>query len=182
MAILTQDMANFLDEWSSLGGPVARKYNLPVSVMLACASVESNWGKGKIYAGSLNPFSLQKWPHTPKPSAYKTYWAETVVQTDPKIVRKAPFACAMDREDAVRQWCEWILFYGDADGPPGNQNPKAKPQANKAAIERRIKLLGMRNNPEEFAGHLYWVGFGEEKYKNLYKQRLKDYSMRSFDF
>ena len=55
MAILTQD-GKFLEEWSSLGGPVARKYNLPVSADAGFASVESELGQRKIYAGSLNPF------------------------------------------------------------------------------------------------------------------------------
>ena len=62
----------------------------------------------------------------------------------------------MDREDAVRQWCEWILYYGEADGPPGNQNPKAARQANKAAIERACNYWGcgiiLRNSPGIYIG------------------------------
>ena len=57
------------------------------------------------------------------------------------MVRKAPFNCATDTADAVRQWCEWILHYGSADGPPGNQDPKIKVADNKATIARRDILL-----------------------------------------
>ena len=38
-------------------------------------------GKGPIFKATLNPFSLQKWPHIKYPITPSTYWGWTVVQT-----------------------------------------------------------------------------------------------------
>ena len=175
-------MRDFLDEWASLGGDVARRHKLPVSAMLACASIESNWGKGSIFLATLNPFSLQKWPHIKYPITHNTYWSWTVVQTSPKISKKAPFNCATSRADAVRQWCEWILHYGEADGPPQDQSSKVRQVAHSNAVAARNALLISRNNPAAFARGLSTVGFGESRAKGiLYAKRLTDFSMTDYD-
>lgn len=135
---MTDQMFNFFQERADLGGPVARANNLPVSAMLACASVESRWGQGNIYRKTLNPLSLQKWPHVHYPTTYRILWFETVVQTNPKKTMKAPFVCATDRADAVCQWCEWILHYGNADGPPGNPDPMSR---DNKVFTKTIKFL-----------------------------------------
>lgn len=178
---MTSEIFRFLQEWAEIGGPVARKHKLPVSAMLACASVESNWGKGSIYKETLNPFSLQKWPHVTYPKTYRTAWRDTVIQTNPRKTAKAPFNCATDRADAVRQWCEWILYYGEAEGPPGNQDPKAPRVKIKSAIADRDKLLGFRKSGEDFAKYLPLVGFGENRRSLVYAKRLTDFSMASYD-
>jgi hypothetical protein len=171
----------FLQEWAETGGPVARKHKLPVSAMLACASLESDWGRGSIFKETLNPFSLQKWPHVPIPKTNRTAWRDTVIQVNPKKIAKAPFSCATDRADAVRQWCEWILYYGEADGPPGNQNPKSPRVKVASAVASRERLLAFRTNGEDFAKRLPLVGFGESRTSLAYAKRLTDFSMGSFD-
>jgi hypothetical protein len=179
---MTENMFRFLQEWADAGAPVVRKHRLPVSAMLACASVESAWGTGAIYRETLNPFSLQKWPHVPHPATCRTAWRDTVIQTTPDVVtRKAPFSCATDRADAVRQWCEWILYYGEADGPPGNQDPKSKTSRIASAVGNRETLLRFRNAGPDFARRLPLVGFGESRTSLVYAKRLTDFSMESYD-
>jgi hypothetical protein len=179
---ITLQMSNFLDEWASLGGDIAQRNGLPVSAMLACASVESDWGKGSIFKATLNPFSLQKWPHIKYPITPSTYWGWTVVQTQPKLSKKAPFNCATSRADAVRQWCEWILHYGDADGPPQDQDSKVRQVSHSSAIAARVSLLKLRNDPVAFARALSTIGFGENRSKGeVYAKRLTSSSMTDYD-
>jgi hypothetical protein len=187
MAIITPEMQSFIDEWADLGGPVARENDLPVSAMLACASIESGWGKGPIYLATLNPFSLQKWPHVVYPKTHQTFWRETIVQTNPVRKARAPFNCATSHADAVRQWCEWILHWGEADGPPGNQDPKIPQVARASAIASRELLLKHRQNGLEFARNLPLVGFGEtataalrQKSGEGYANRLRDFGMEGY--
>jgi hypothetical protein len=182
MAQIAAYMSNFLQEWAELGGNVARQHGLPVSAMLACASVESNWGQGAIFRATLNPFSLQKWPHIKYPVTHQTYWRSTVVQTEPVKRLLAPFNCATTRSDAVRQWCEWILHYGDSDGPPQDQDAKAPQVAHSGAVARRTALLASRVNPVAFARGLSTIGFGENQASGgVYAQRLISFSMTDYD-
>lgn len=182
MAQATAEMSNFLEEWAELGGPVARANDLPVSAMLACASVESNWGKGAIFRATLNPFSLQKWPHIKYPVTHMTHWSRTQVQTNPVKILSAPFNCATSQADAVRQWCEWILHYGAADGPPQDQNAKTRQISHSPQIAARMLLLTSRRSPVVFARGLSTIGFGEKVSSGaIYAQRLTDFSMSSFD-
>jgi hypothetical protein len=179
----------FIKEWSTKGAEVARNNNLPVSAMLACACEESGFGVvSKIFSHTHNPFNLQKWPHIRYPTTNQIFWVETKVREDPTKILRAPFNCATDVPDAVRQWCEWILHYGDADGPPGNQNPKIAQVANKSAIERRQKLLATRDRPADFAFNLPLVGFGENateklrvKSGNRYRDCWTQYSLTDYD-
>jgi hypothetical protein len=181
VATPTQQMSDFLDEWAEFGAPVVASYGLPLSAMLACASVESAWGQGKIYLRTLCPFSLQKWPAITYPRTHKIEWITTVIQTSPKKTASAPFICSTDRADAVQQWCDWITHYGAADGPPGNQ-AKQGAGASAAAAGKRTTLLGYRNSPTEFARHLPLVGFGEgAKSGPIYAARLTNYAMLDYD-
>jgi hypothetical protein len=175
-------MSNFLDEWAEYGGPVARKHGLPASAMLACASVESNWGQGAIFRACLNPFSLQKWPHIKYPVTHHTYWSSTVVQTNPVKRLLAPFNSATSQADAVRQWCEWILHYGEADGPPQDQSSSAPQVKHPAQVAAKVALLGSRGNPVAFARGLSTIGFGENRASGgVYAQRLTSFSMTDYD-
>lgn len=173
----------FLQKVAAACGPVVRQNRLPVSAMMACAAVESGWGTGSIYKESGNLFSLQKWPWVKYPTTLKTLWRTTVIQTVPvRKTAKAPFNTATDMADAGRQWCEWVLSYGDADGPPGNASEKAKPMAVAGAIARRKKLLAMAGDPLQFARNLYLVGFGETAAMGrLYAQVLSDNRLTRFD-
>ena len=182
MPTMTMEQYNFIQKWADLGGPVVRANGLPVSAMIACASVESGWGKGGIYMATRNPFSLQKWPHITYPRTYKTLWRDTIVQTNPVMKLKAPFNCALDEADAARQWCEWILHYGAADGPPQDQNSKAQQVSHATAAAARQALLGQRGNPVEFTRRLSTIGFGENRAKGaVYAQRLVNFAMEDFD-
>ena len=151
--------------------------------MLACASLESNWGQGAIYKATLNPFSLRKWPRTPFPHTHKTYWADTVIaEGPPKVVKKAPFNCATSRSDAVLQWCEWILHYGNADGPGSLEPPGAAPRDNLKAIDNRERLLSYRHNAIDFCMYLPLVGFGEHLTAAARDKSGKEYRDRLIDF
>lgn len=175
-------MTSFMDEWAEYGGPVARQHGFPVSAMLACASVESNWGQGAIFRACLNPFSLQKWKHIKYPVTHQTYWSPTIVQTNPVKRLLAPFNCATSQADAVRQWCEWILHYGEADGPPQDQNEKAPQVKHPAQVAAKVALLALRGNPVAFARGLSTVGFGENRASgNVYAQRLTSFDMTAYD-
>jgi len=158
---LSEAMELFLEEWYTAGISVVRKYDLPVEAMLACAAEESGWGKGPIFQQTLNPFNLQKWPHLLIPKTHKTYWRETIINTTTREKKKSPFNCAYSSEDAVRQWCEWILNYGNANSAPGNQDPKASKVPKQSAIRNRNALLRCRKNSIEFARNLPLVGFGQ---------------------
>jgi hypothetical protein len=156
--------------------------------MLACACVESGFGTGNIFKHTLNPFSLQKWPHVRYPTTNATFWNKTKVQETPAKFKRAPFNCATDVADAVRQWCEWILHWGDADGPPGNQEAKLMQVADPGAIANRQKLLELRGSPAAFAFNLPLVGFGENKTQKLrdnsgtrYRDALIKFSLTSLD-
>ena len=178
---ITEAMWTFMRKWAEAGGPILQANDLPVSAMLACGSVESAWGTSIIFRLTNNPFNLQKWRHTPFPRG-EVIFSDTVVQTTPKVIRKAPFTCAKDEADAVRQWCEWILHYGEADGPPGSQNPKAPRVRIPALIARREALLALRHNGNLFARNLPLVGFGEGMSKGpTYAERQQNYSMFLFD-
>jgi len=173
----------FLQKVAAACGPAVRQNGLPVSAMLACAAVESGWGTGTIYKETGNLFSMQKWPWVKYPTTARTLWRDTVIQTEPvRKTAKAPFNTAIDLADAGRQWCEWIASYGDADGPPGNIDPKAKPAAHAGAIGRRKQLLGMAGDPLQFARNLYLVSFGESAAKGrIYAQVLSDNRLTRFD-
>ena len=152
----------FLQKVAAACAPIVRKNKLPVSSMLACAALESGWGTGKIYLETNNLFSMQKWPWVPYPITTRTLWRVTQIQTVPTIkTAKAPFNTATDLADAGRQWCEWILHYGAADGPPGNISERAPKAFNAGAISRRMQLLSMVADPARFARNLYLVSFGE---------------------
>jgi hypothetical protein len=179
--VITSDKRKFLDELAKQGAKVARGNDLPVSAMVACGAVESGFGTGFIFKHSGNPFSLQKWPHVPFPRASATpFWNETVVQTTPRKVLRAPFVRSTDFADAVRQWCEWILHWGEADGPPGNQDPKVKPAANAPAMASRQQVLTFRRDPLKFARNLHKVGFGESDAKE-YADLLSQASLTDYD-
>ena len=171
---------DFLQELATEGGPVAKKAGLPVSAMLACGAVESGWGRGKIYRETGSLFSLQKWPKVLFPTTARTLWRTTIIQTHPEKTALAPFNTATGHADAVRQWCEWIQHYGAADGPPGN--PEGRLVANQSAIGRRQQLMGMVNDPMQFARNLYLVSFGESQAKGkLYSDVLQENNLTRFD-
>jgi peptidoglycan hydrolase-like protein with peptidoglycan-binding domain len=156
---------------------------LPVSAMLACAAVESGWGKGSIYRDTGNLFSLQKWPWVTYPLTTHTLWRETVIQTSPRKTARAPFNTARDMTDAGQQWCQWIKYYGSMQGPPGSPD-KARPQAadNKFALGQKLRLMAMVHDPLAFARNLYLVGFGESTaHGELYARVLRDNNLLRFD-
>jgi hypothetical protein len=168
------------------GGKTAKANNLPVGAMLACACQESMFGTSKIYQKTGNPFNLQKWPHIKWPVTSDIFWSETKISEDPPKFLRAPFNCATSLGDAVRQWCEWILHYGDADGPPGQMSAKAPAVANTQVQARRDRLLGYRTNVLDFTFNLPLVGFGENQTEALrhrsggrYLQSLKDFGLQS---
>ena len=170
----------FLQKLAGEGGPLGKQAGLPVSAMLACAAVESGWGTGKIYRETKNLFSLQKWPKVLFPTTALTLWRPTIIQNDPVKMATAPFNTATSYADAVRQWCEWIEHYGAADGPPGNQ--EGRQIANQWAIGRRHQLMGMVNDPMQFARNLYLVSFGESQAKGkLYADVLRENNLTRFD-
>jgi hypothetical protein len=182
MAERTVAISNFLTEWAELGGPVARRQGFPVSAMLAHAAVESGWGTGNIFRQSLNPFNLQKWPHIKYPTTHQTFWSNTVVRKADQKVLKSPFNCATSQADAVRQWCEWLTHYGEADGPPQDGNAAARQVAHPGRVAARVALMKLRTNPVEFARRLATVGFGEtlsdgDDFANC----LTAYSLTEFD-
>ena len=181
--IVTASMKGFLEEWATLGGPVARYNGFPVSAMLACAAVESAWGTGRIFRATLNPFSLQKWPHISYPSTHRTHWQRTVVKNGPpRVTAVAPFVCAFDQGDAVRQWCEWIRWYGEVDGPPQDQDSKVGHIRHSAQVAAKERLLALYNAPVAFARGLSTVGFGEDVSKGEdYARNLTDFSMTDYD-
>jgi hypothetical protein len=155
----------WIDSLAGAGGPVAKQYDLPVGAMLACASVECNWGASALYKATGNPFNLQKFPKVQFPHTHNTYWSSTeVAEGPPPVFKNAPFNCAVDLADAVLQWCEWILHYGLADGPGALGNPQARnynPANNLGAIANRDRLLAYRHNSLDFCMNLPLVGFGE---------------------
>jgi hypothetical protein len=183
------DKEQFLQKVASECGPVVREEGegLPVSAMIACAAVESGWGKGPIYLHTNNLFSLQKWPWVPYPRTLMTMWRPTIVQTNPNKTRLAPFNVAIDMADSARQWCEWILKYGEADGPPGMQvdpakNPRSVYTGNDGARQRRETLKRMKGDPVLFAKNLYHVSFGESAAKGqLYARVLQENNLKRFD-
>jgi len=183
MATPTADQTNFLDEWAELGGPIAKQHDLPVSAMLALASVESNWGKGDIFAATLNPFNLQKWEHIPYPITHMVIWRWTVIDNVTRERKKAPFNCAMSCADAVRQWCEWLFHYGEADGPPQDGPTKTRHIIHGPQIAARVALLMLRKDPAAFAAKLYTVGFGKPVRATgvAFATRLTDYSLTRYD-
>jgi hypothetical protein len=151
--------------------------------MLACAAVESGWGKGPIYRETGNLFSLQKWPWVTYPLTTHTLWRETVIQTSPRKTARAPFNTARDMTDAGQQWCQWIKYYGSMQGPPGSPD-KARPQAadNKFALGQKLRLMAMVYDPLAFARNLYLVGFGESTaHGELYARVLRDNNLQRFD-
>jgi peptidoglycan hydrolase-like protein with peptidoglycan-binding domain len=173
----------FLQKVAAACGPTARAAGLPVSGMLACAAVESGWGTGAIYRETNNLFSLQKWPWVLYPRTERTAWRDTVIQTNPRKTAKAPFNTARDLQDAARQWCEWIQYYGTMQGPPGSVN-KNQPQKadNPHACANRQRLMRMASEPLRFARNLYLVGFGESlAHGELYARVLVQYSLTRFD-
>lgn len=173
---------DFLQKVASECGPTVKANGLPVSSMIACAAVESGWGTGPIFKETGNLFSMQKWPWVQFPTTPKTLWRTTVIQTNPRKTAMAPFNTAKDYTDAGRQWCEWILHYGAADGPPGNISQKAVPTANAGAISRRARLMAMVGNPTEFAKNLYLVSFGETHAMGvLYSRVLLENNLTRFD-
>ena len=188
MTELNPARAAFINDLAAKGGKVARANDLPVGAMLACASVESAWGTSKIYKSTGNPFNLQKWPHTPYPHTNKTFWQDTgVIVGPPEVLRKAPFNCATDLGDAVLQWCEWILHWGQADGPGAIQMAKGA-KDNPAAIANRDLLLTYRKNSADFSKNLPLVGFGEnatpalrQRSGAVYRQRLIDFALNTYD-
>ena len=170
----------FLQIVYSEGGSIAKQAGLPVSGMLACAAAESGWGNGPIYLETKNLFSLQKWPKVLYPKTARTLWRTTIIQTNPKKTALAPFNTATSYADAVRQWCEWILHYGAADGPPGNQ--EGRQIANQWAVARRQKLMGMAGDAVQFARNLYLVSFGESHAAaKLYADVLQENNLTRFD-
>jgi len=165
MSASPAQVAAFIDEWASKGADVARKNSLPVSAMLACACTESGFGMGAIFKKTKNPFNLQKWPHIPYPRAGTNQPSDTVVETKTGRQKIAPFNYATDVPDAVRQWCEWILHYGEADGPPQDENPHVPMVIHPGNQAARDQLLKYRRDPVNFAFNLPLVGFGEGKTK-----------------
>jgi len=157
----------FINEWAGDGAEIARRNHLPVSAMLACACTESGFGKGVIFNATKNPFNLQKWERIPIPWTYKNYHRETEVEKKTGKTMVAPFNCATDNADAVRQWCEWILHWGEADGPPQDRDEKVPLVAHPGAIAARKTLLQFRSDPVNFAFNLPLVGFGESKTQEL---------------
>ena len=173
----------FLQAVAAACGPATREAGLPVSAMLACAAAESGWGTGPIYRETGNLFSLQKWPWVTYPRTDGTMWRETVIQTAPRKTAKAPFNTARDMQDAGRQWCEWIAYYGSVQGPPGSAD-KNRPQKvdNPYAAANRRRLMAMVNEPVRFARHLYLVGFGESlAHGELYARVLTQNNLTRFD-
>lgn len=176
----------FLQAVASECGPVIREAvvwnkKLPVSAMMACAALESGWGGGRIFKDTGNLFSMQKWPWVPFPKG-ETLWRPTVIQESPKKTANAPFNVAKNLADSARQWCEWIAYYGEAEGPPGNINKAAIPASNPWAIGRRNNLLSMVGHPVEFAKNLYLVSFGESHAKGQrYAQVLLENNLTRFD-
>jgi hypothetical protein len=188
LAATKEEAKAFIQKWAAEGAEVARNNSLPVSAMLACACAESAYGKGSIYLATQNPFSLQKWPSTNFPVTHRIHWSQTQISTDPDRYLRAPFNCAKDSPDAVRQWCEWILHYGAADGPPGNPDPKVHNVHSPTLIANRQKLLAVRDDGYKFCYNLPLVGFGENSthakrvasgqgYQRVYKQ----YSLGQYD-
>jgi hypothetical protein len=178
----TGSREEFLQNVARECGPLIKQSGLPVSSMLACAAVESGWGNGPIYRETNNLFSLQKWPWVQYPTTERTLWRPTIIQTSPVKTALAPFNTALDLADAGRQWCEWILHYGAADGPPGSPNQRAPKVANAWAIGRRTQLLGMTSDPTQFARHLYLVSFGESPVAGaLYSRVLLENNLTRFD-
>jgi peptidoglycan hydrolase-like protein with peptidoglycan-binding domain len=171
----------FFERVNAAGAAIVRgrPRPLPVSVMLACAGVESGYGTGAIFTETRNLFSLQKWPKVTFPTTtLGTYWRETVVQTNPKVVRKAPFNRATDDADSVRQWCEWIEHWGSADGPPGSEKGG---HASGPAVTQRDALFAMVDRPLEMAASLWRVGFGERQHAALYAKVLSEHDLTRFD-
>lgn len=161
VAMFDGSKEGFFQKVAGACGPVVKQNGLPVSAMLACAAVESGWGRGPIFRQTNNLFSMQKWPWVPFPATARTLWLTTVIQTSPVKTARAPFNTTVDLADAGRQWCEWILHYGAPDGPPGNVDQRAPHVANAGAIARRSRLIAMAGDPVAFAGNLYLVSFGE---------------------
>ncbi|MBL8176219.1 MAG: hypothetical protein JNK48_16190 [Bryobacterales bacterium] len=175
------DKESFFQRVNAEGSEIARRRPrpLPVSALLACAGVESGFGTGKIFKATGNLFSLQKWPKVPFPStALGTQWMTTVISTNPHKTALAPFNRAEGIADAVRQWCEWIEHYGEADGPPGNQHGGVY---NRGAVSSRERLMTMVRNPAEFAGNLWLVSFGEKQHAHVYAKVLTENNLTRFD-
>jgi hypothetical protein len=179
---ITDAMWAFMRKWADAGSAILQANDLPVSAMLACASVESDWGTSTIFKATKNPFNLQKWPWVTFPRTHNTFFSSTVVKEHPHTVLRAPFNCATDEADAVRQWCEWVLHYGEADGPPGSQDSKVPGVRVPALIARRDSLLKWRHSGHQFANNLPLVGFGEGMSKGpVYAARQQNFSMFLFD-
>ena len=173
---------DFLQKVASDCGPLVRAKGLPVSSMVACAAVESGWGTGPIFKQTRNLFSMQKWPWVQYPTTAQTMWMTTVIATNPVKTARAPFNTALDFADAGRQWCEWVLHYGEADGPPGNIDQHGPRLAHAGAIGRRKRLLALAGDPMAFAANLYLVGFGESHAKGaLYARVLAENQLTRFD-
>ena len=178
----------FIKEWNGGGAGVARSNNLPVSAMLACACFESGYGnpidrktgKASIFSATGNPFNLQKWPAITYPKTEKIIWRDTEVKSASGQVLRAPFNCAKSVPDAVRQWCERILHYGEVDGPPQTQF-KNQACLHPESVDARKKLLALRYSPAEFAGNLNLVGFGEKGKDKGYRDTLEINNLTRFD-
>jgi hypothetical protein len=180
---LTDEQEAFLQKLASGGAAEARRNNLPVSAMLACACQETSFGTHGVFLQTNNPFHLQKWPWVLYPTSAGSLRIRTNVAPPgvPEVWRVTFFNTAPDLPDAVRQWCEWILHYGEADGPPGNENPHFKQVAVPAAKAKRDRLLALRDKPVEFADNLLLVGFGNSVQSHLYSKCITDNSLTRFD-
>ena len=131
------DDDDFIESMGVGGAEMATVYGYPLPAMIACACIESAFGRSKIYQLTGCPFNLQK------PSSWKypdctVRWLQTINKPDEKA-KFSPFCVAEDLDDAARLWCEWIYFY-----PNGSA---------KKAIEAQV------GQARQFAAELWRVGF-----------------------
>jgi hypothetical protein len=77
--------------------------------------------------------------------------------------KPAAFCVANTLEEAGRLWCEWIMNW-----------PNPSP---------RSTLLGLRNDPKQFAANLFLVGFVEGRKANTQKfaKLIDECKLREFD-
>lgn len=134
---LTKEKQKFIEDMAREGKDVAKKYDFPLSSMLACACAESSFGTGNIYKRTGNPFNLQKPADWNYPKC-KTERHSTENKPGEKA-KPSPFCIAKSLAEAARYWCEWIEHY------PNRSN--------------RDKLLAFRHLPKAFAENLFLVGF-----------------------